>query len=88
MAIDIAQWRSVSGKHWVTLRRGNVYANGIDYHYVSPSAGGSANCYRSGALARNDDEAIAFMQARIDRFGGFQPDANKTPMKMTRFPVI
>lgn len=65
----IARWESVSGKHWVELTRsesGSVF-------YDAPRA--------TGSLAKvTDAEAIADMQARVDK-GYFQPDANKTPMK-------
>jgi hypothetical protein len=53
----------------------NQLANGqtiVDAHYRGGGCGG-------GVQAQTEDEAIAAMQAQIDR-GYFQADVNKTPM--------
>ena len=77
----IARWESRSGKHYVELFYNPEFklADGrivIDAHYRAPNCGG-------GIAATSPDDAIAKMEARIAS-GGFQPDANKTPMKRVR----
>lgn len=74
----LARWESASGKHWVELWYNPEFRYldgtiGIDVHYNAPQAGGSI-------AATSPSDAVQKMQERLDR-GGFQPDANKKPMK-------
>ena len=72
----IARWESRGGKYWVDLFFDPCFtlANGqtvVDAHYRGEGCGG-------GITAQTETEAIAAVQAQIDR-GYFQADANKTP---------
>lgn len=69
----IARWESKSGKHWV-----NLHSDKWGHHYESPGAFGSLG------NKMTDEKALENMEFKIS-MGGFQPDANKTPMK--RVPV-
>jgi hypothetical protein len=74
----IARWESRGGKYWVDLFFNPAFhlcngADVVDAHYRGDGCGGGVDGVKT------ESEAIAAMQARIDR-GYFQADANKTPM--------
>jgi len=77
----IARWESRSGKHWVDLYFNPAFklADGrivTDAHYQGVRCGG-------GIQADSPETAITAMETLIAR-GGFQYDANKTPMKRVK----
>ena len=74
----IARWESRGGKYWIDLFFNPAFhlCNGqtvVDAHYRGDGCGGSVDGVKT------ESEAIAAMQARVDR-GYCQADANKTPM--------
>lgn len=74
----IARWESRGGKYWIDLYFNPCFhfcdgTSAVDAHYRGRGCGGGVD----GVTTEN--EAIAAMQAQIDR-GYFQADANKTPM--------
>ena len=68
----VARWESRGGKDWVDLFKGEW-----GYHYSGRDCGGSL-----GGCITSDAQAVSAMQERIDQ-GGYQADANKTPMRRT-----
>ena len=69
--VTVARWESRSGKHTVILTRDR-------WGYTYRAAGASGSYH-----AESDDAAIAHLEPRVD---DFQPDANKTPMRLV-FPA-
>lgn len=71
LAEIVAAWRSVSGKHFVTIERDTLPDGRVCYSYRALDAGGVL-----GVISEAD--AVAEIERRLDTF---QPDANKTPLR-------
>lgn len=69
----IARYESKSGKHWAELHE-ESNEHGVYYRYSAPGCGGSI-------VANSIVAARAAMDQRVAS-GYFQPDANKTPMRL------
>ena len=72
----VARWSSKSGKHWVDMHQ---HSDG-NYSYDASNGGGNLG-------VMDYSEAVKRMQSKVD-MGGFQPDANKSPMKFEEFKDI